>query len=154
MQLVAGHATEHLTTVRKLFLEYAEALEVDLCFQDFDRELLELPGRYAPPTGRLILAFDGSAPAGCVALRGIGDGICELKRLYVRPPYRRHGLGRALAGEIIAAAREANYDRMRLDTLESMHKAIALYESLGFRRIAAYYDNPSSLAVYLELKLR
>jgi len=154
MHLVAGHATEHLATVRQLFLEYAAALEVDLCFQDFDRELLELPGRYAPPTGRLILACDGSASAGCVALRGIGAGICEMKRLYVRPPYRRHGLGRTLAGEIIAAAREAYYDRMRLDTLESMHEAIALYESLGFRRIAAYYDNPSSLAVYLELKLR
>jgi putative acetyltransferase len=154
MQLVPGHATEHLATIRRLFVEYAEALEVDLCFQGFDRELLTLPGRYAPPAGRLILALDGAEPAGCVALRGIGDGICEMKRLYVRPQFRRHGLGRALACEIIAAAREVNYERLRLDTIESMQDAIGLYESLGFRRIAAYYDNPSNLAVFMELNLR
>lgn len=153
MQLVPGYTPEYLSVVRELFIEYAATLDVDLCFQNFERELAELPGRYAPPTGPLILAFEGAEPAGCVALRDLGDGICEMKRLYVRPRFRRQRLGRRLSGAIIAGAREANYKCMRLDTLESMHEAIALYESLGFRRIPAYYDNPSGLAVYLELKL-
>ena len=154
MQLVAGHHPEYRRTVRTLFREYADEIEVDLCFQDFDRELAELPGKYAPPTGRLILAFEASEPAGCIALRAMGDGICEMKRLYVRPQFRRQRLGRRLAEAILAAAREENYELMRLDTLQSMHDAIALYESLGFQRISAYYDNPIPDVVFLELALR
>ena len=154
MQIVARHTPEHLSAVRELFAEYARGLEVDLCFQGFERELAELPGRYAPPTGRLLLAYKSADLAGCVALRAVGDGICEMKRLYVRPQFRRAGLGRTLSLRIIAAAREANYERMRLDTLESMHEAIRLYESLGFRRIEAYYNNPSGIAVFMELDLR
>ncbi len=154
MQLVAGHTPEHLPAVRELFVEYADAIEVDLCFQDFDRELAELPGRYAPPTGRLFLAMEAGLVAGCGALRKLDGGVCEMKRLYVRPLFRRRGLGRRLANAAIASAREVGYKRMRLDTLGSMHAAIALYESLGFQRIAAYYDNPSNGAVFMELTLR
>ncbi|HEU0038281.1 MAG TPA: GNAT family N-acetyltransferase, partial [Verrucomicrobiae bacterium] len=122
--------------------------------QDFERELTALPGRYAPPAGSLLLALDGTNAAGCAALRNIGDGICEMKRLYVRPAFRGKGLGRALASDIIAAARQIGYERMRLDTLSSMKEAIALYQSLGFRRIAPYYDNPNRGAVFMELDLR
>lgn len=154
MPIIQACTPDRLPTVRELLVEYAKAIAVDLCFQDFDRELAELPGRYAPPEGRLLLASDGAIATGCVALRKIGDGICEMKRLYVRPAFRGKGLGRALAGEIIAAAKPIGYERMRLDTLGSMKEAIALYASLGFRRIAPYYDNPDSSAVFMELNLR
>lgn len=154
MQILEAHFTEHLPAIRELFLEYANAIAVDLCFQSFDRELRELPGRYAPSEGRLLLALDGTKAAGCVASRKIGDGICEMKRLYVRPTFRGKGLGRALAGEIIAAAKKTGYERMRLNTLGSMKEAIALYHSLGFQRVPPYYDNPNACAVFMELKLR
>lgn len=154
MQIVAAHELKHLPDVRELFVEYANAIEIDLCFQNFDRGLAELPGRYAPPSGRLLLALDETQAAGCAALRNLGDGICEMKRLYVRPAFRGKGFGRVLANEIVAAAREIGYERMRLDTLASMKAALQLYASLGFGHIAPYYDNPSECAVYLELKLR
>lgn len=144
---------EHLAVARELFVEYASAIGVDLCFQSFDQELSTLPGRYAPPEGRLRVAFANSTPAGCVALRKIGVQICEMKRLYVRPQYRAQGLGRALAQSVIEAAREVGYARMCLDTLGSMDAAIALYRSLGFARIPPYYDNPHPDAVFMELPL-
>src|SRR5260370_22637673 len=153
-QLIAAHSPEHLATVRQLFVEYANSLAIDLCFQNFDQELAALPGDYGPTHGRLLLAFEAADVAGCVALRKIGDGICEMKRLYVRPPFRRKGTGRRLARAIIDAAHEIGYERMRLDTLSSMREAIALYESLGFRPINPYYQNPSACAVFMELKLR
>lgn len=142
-----------LTEIRQLFLEYASSLEISLCFQNFEQELAALPGKYAPPTGQLLLARDGGQPVGCVALRDLGPKICEMKRLYVRPPWRKHGLGRKLAEAIIASAVEIGYERMRLDTLATMTPAIALYHSLGFRRIPAYYANPSEHAVFMELVL-
>jgi putative acetyltransferase len=154
MQIKEAHSGEHLAAIRELFVEYAKAIQVDLCFQNFDRELTELPGRYAPPEGRLLLALDGKITAGCVALRKIGDGICEVKRLYVRPAFRGQGLGRTLAQTVIATAKGIGYKCLRLDTLSSMKEAIALYESLGFQRIAPYYANPSGCAVFMELKLR
>ena len=153
MQIIAAHSAGFLPAVRELFTEYANSIEIDLCFQSFDRELAELPGKYAPPGGRLFLAMENESAAGCVALRKIEDGVCELKRLYVRPAFRGSGLGRKLSETVISAAREIGYRRMRLDTLSSMTPAIALYASLGFQRIAPYYDNPSGCAVFMELKL-
>ena len=152
MQIVAGHGEEHVPVVRALFQEYAEGLGVDLGFQDFERELAGLPGEYAPPGGRLLLALDPD-PAGCVALRPYEPGVCEMKRLYVRPAYRGTGLGRRLAEAIVAAGREAGYERMRLDTLPTMEHARALYRSLGFVEIEAYRFNPIHGTTYFERAL-
>jgi ribosomal protein S18 acetylase RimI-like enzyme len=152
VEIVAGHGGEHVPVIRRLFEEYADALGVDLGFQDFERELAELPGEYAPPGGRLLLALDPE-PAGCVALRPYEPGVCEMKRLYVRPAHRRGGLGRQLAEAVIAAGREAGYERMRLDTLPTMQAARALYRSLGFVEIEAYRFNPVHGTTYFELAL-
>ena len=139
---------------RMLFTEYSEGLGLDLCFQDFQRELDELPGRYAPPDGRLLLAIFAQEIAGCVALRKIGDGTCEMKRLYVRPEFRGKGIGRAMAVKLIEEARELGYARMRLDTIPSkMSEAIEVYRSLGFREIEPYYDNPLPSVMFMELEL-
>jgi len=154
IRILAAHSLDHLPSVRELFTEYAHSLDTDLCFQNFNQEMAQLPGKYAPPAGRLLLAWDKAAVAGCVALWALGDGICEMKRLYVRPVFRRKRLGRLLAEEVIAAARQIGYEWMRLDTLSTMKPAMALYESLGFRRIEPYYHNPSADAVFLELALR
>ena len=153
LQIVDGHLEDHLAAVRRLFQEYAESLEVDLSFQDFERELAELPGDYVPPAGRLLLALDGEDPVGCVALRPYDPGVCEMKRLYVRPGRQGTGLGRRLAEEIVAAAREAGYERMRLDTLPTMTAARGLYRSLGFEEIEAYRPNPVHGTTYFELRL-
>jgi len=139
--------------VRELFREYANSLEIDLCFQGFEQELAELPGRYVPPEGRLLLALESGQAAGCAGFRKISGRICEMKRLYIRPVFRRRGAGRALAEKVVALARVAGYERMRLDTLSTMKEAIALYESLGFQPIPPYYDNPSGCAVFMEKML-
>lgn len=142
-----------LETVRRLFLEYAAALDFSLCFQSFEAELASLPGDYAPPDGTLYLALVDDVPAGCVGLHKLAPEICEMKRLYVRPEYRGSGLGRKLAIAAILAAHVIGYNRMRLDTLESMVEAHALYRSLGFFDIAPYRPNPLPEAVYMELIL-
>lgn len=111
MHIVAVETGLRLAFARELFLEYAASLDFDLAFQDFDRELVDLPGRYAPPHGAILVALDGEHPAGCVALRPLAAGICEMKRLYVRPGWRRRGVGRALAEEAIARARRLGYAR-------------------------------------------
>lgn len=142
-----------LARVRELFVEYADWLNVDLCFQGFNEELAGLPGAYAPPDGRLLLALHDGQAAGCIALRRFDAQTGEVKRLWVRPAFRGTGLGRQLAERLLANARECGYERLVLDTLSSMQSAIALYRSLGFREIGAYYHNPIPGAVYMELRL-
>ena len=153
MEVFQAETGEQLDEARRLFMEYADATGLDLCFQNFGEELAGLPGNYAPPEGRLLLAsLDGRA-VGCVALRKFSDGVCEMKRLYLRPEARGGGRGRTLAEAIIREAREIGYRHMRLDTLPSMKEAIALYRSLGFREIEAYRYNPEAGALYMELTL-
>ena len=143
-----------LDQIRALFLEYAKSLDFNLCFQNFDKELRELPGEYVLPHGRLILCEFNGKPAGCIALKPLEPGICEMKRLYVRPESRGNQLGFKLATHLIDEARRAGYTSMRLDTIRgSMDKAIALYRSFGFKEIPPYYPNPIPNALYLELSL-
>ncbi|HJO68872.1 MAG TPA: GNAT family N-acetyltransferase [Rhodospirillales bacterium] len=142
-----------LVHVRALFREYQEWLGVDLCFQGFDDELRRLPGRYAPPLGLLLLARVGSAIAGGVGMWPLSETVCEMKRLYVRPPWRGVGLGRRLANAIVAEARNMGFARMRLDTLARLEAARALYASMGFVDIPAYYDNPLDGVLFMELRL-
>jgi len=143
-----------LDAARDLFRAYAESLDFDLCFQDFEAELDALPGDYAPPEGALLLAEVGGTIAGCVAVRPMDeDGVCEMKRLYVRPAFRRDGIGRALAAAIVETAQELGYDVVRLDTVESMTAARRLYASLGFEERDSYYHNPLPDVVYMERAL-
>ena len=153
MRIVHAISTEDMSIVRALFAEYAASLGFELGFQDFDQELAGLPGAYAPPNGRLLLAVADGRVAGCVALRRLEDDACEMKRLYVRPGHQGTGIGRALAKAIIAEARKIGYARMRLDTLPSMREAIGLYRALGFTPIAPYRHNPIEGAMFLELEL-
>jgi ribosomal protein S18 acetylase RimI-like enzyme len=152
LRIVQASSPEDFDSARALFRAYAESLGVDLSFQNFSEELRELPGAYIPPRGRLLLAFEGSVAIGCGALRDLGEGICEMKRLYVDPQLRGKKAGRALAEALIAAAREIGYRAMRLDTLAPMTEAQSLYRSLGFREIAPYRYNPLPGTHFLELR--
>jgi putative acetyltransferase len=148
------NSAEDIEQVRLLFREYADSLGFDLCFQGFEQELADLPGRYAPPSGCLILAAVGDQPAGCVALKELADGLCEMKRLYVCSRHRGTGLGRTLAEQSIWEAKRIGYQAIRLDTIPSvMGSAVALYRSLGFRDIPAYCFNPVPGALFMELRL-
>jgi ribosomal protein S18 acetylase RimI-like enzyme len=153
MKLPQAETPEHIEEVRRLLREYEASLGVSLCFQGFEKELAELPGEYAPPGGRLLLALEAGQAIGCVGLRRLDDETCEMKRLYLRPEFRGRGAGRWLALAIIDEARKIGYKKMRLDTLPSMREAIALYESLGFKRIEPYCHNPVPGAVFMELRL-
>ena len=154
MQFVQVTSSEHVKFARQLFEEYAAALAISLCFQNFDKELAELPGRYSPPSGRLLLAYLEEDLAGCIALRSLDSRTCEMKRLFLRPDFRGQGLGRVLVERIIDEGRSIGYERMRLDTLPGrMDTAIALYRAIGFREIPAYYENPVEGATFMELEL-
>ncbi len=153
IRLFPARTKEDFSRAKALFEEYASSLQFDLGFQNFEEELVGLPGEYAPPQGRLLLAWVRDQVAGCVALRRIDHGICEMKRLYVRPSFRRLGVGRVLALAIIQEARKIGYSGMRLDTVPSMKDAQVLYESLGFQKIPPYCHNPVPGAVFLELNL-
>ena len=157
IELRRAKTAADLVQAAKIFREYAASLDIDLCFQNFDAELASLPGEYAAPSGRLLLAFVGGEVGACAALRGLANAgfanACEMKRLYVRPAFRRYGLGRALAGALLDEARRAGYAAMLLDTLDPMEAARQLYASLGFEEIAPYYFNPIAGVHYLKADL-
>jgi GNAT superfamily N-acetyltransferase len=153
-EIIQAESADQVEQARELFREYEAWIEADLCFQSFEQELAGLPGKYAPPDGRLLLAFHDGQLAGCVALRKIGEGTCEMKRLFVRPDFHGKRLGRQLIDSVLREARVIGYERMRLDTLPpQMNKAIALYRALGFKEIAPYYNNPVPGALFMELQL-
>ena len=154
LSLRQAESPEQIARVRELFLEYADSLGFSLCFQSFDQELAGLPGDYAPPGGRLMIAEYRGQLAGCVALHKLDSAICEMKRLYLRPQLRGRGIGRALAEAVIAEARTIGYRKMRLDTVEPvMPNAVAMYRRLGFVEIEPYRTNPIAGALYMELTL-
>jgi len=140
--------------VGNLFREYEAFLNVDLRFQSFEEELAGLPGKYSRPCGDLLIGLDGEKIVGCVAIRKLDNGVCEMKRLFVRPEAQRRGLGRRLAQEIILVAQKLGYSLMRLDTLGRLTEAMHLYETLGFRKTDLYYENPLPDVVCWELKLK
>lgn len=153
MVVRAVDTADDLERTKALFLEYAASLGFELDFQNFDEELAGLPGEYAHPSGRLLLAVEEDKVVGCVALRKIDTDLCEMKRLYVRPHYRGCGVGRALAVSITEEARRIGYKRIRLDAIRTMEAAVSLYASMGFEEIASYRFNPVEGAVYMELSL-
>jgi GNAT superfamily N-acetyltransferase len=149
LQIVQAVTDADLATVRTLLLEYQADIGVDLCFQGFAAELIGLPGSYAPPAGRLLIATHDSGPVGCVALQAVAAARCEMKRLYVRPVARGLGVGRALVAWVLDEARASGYSQIVLDTLPTMTAAQCLYEHLGFREITAYRPNPVAGTRYL-----
>jgi GNAT superfamily N-acetyltransferase len=153
LKIIHAETAQQIGEIRRLFREYEKCLGVDLCFQSFEKELSGLPGKYAPPDGALLIALYDQDPAGCVALRKLEGGVCEMKRLFVKDRYRGRGLGQRLAKRIIDEAIRVGYSMMRLDTLDRLTEAMRLYESLGFRRTKAYYHNPLPGVVYWQLDL-
>ena len=149
--IIQAETAAQIEDARRLFREYEAWLGVNLCFQSFEEELKNLPGRYAAPTGRLFLAFADEEIVGCIALRKIDGEICEMKRLYLRGNFRGLGLGKDLIERLIDEARKIGYKKMRLDTLPSkMPKAVKLYESYGFQKIKPYYENPHTETLFME----
>jgi putative acetyltransferase len=153
MRIKRAQTKAEIQEVESLFQEYESFLNVDLCFQNFEDELANLPGKYSPPRGDLLIGLDGEKIVGCVAVRKLDDDICEMKRLFVRQEARGTGLGRQLAQEIIVISQKLGYSLMRLDTLDRLTKAMHLYKTLGFKKIESYYENPLPGVVYWELKL-
>ena len=154
VKIIQAETADQIEQARTLFREYESWLGLSLCFQNFENELAELPGAYARPDGRLLLARESDELAGCVALRKLTDTTCEMKRLFLRDAFRGKGMGRLLIEAIIGNAKEIGYERMLLDTLPPrMNDAIALYRSIGFKEIAPYYDNPVEGAIFMELTI-
>jgi putative acetyltransferase len=154
VNIVQAATDAQIDQARELFREYEAWLGLDLCFQGFEEELRDLPGKYAQPEGRLYLAHVEDSLAGCIAMRKLEDGICEMKRLFVRDGFRGHRIGVQLIERLIAEARKEHYSKMRLDTFPpKMGKAVSLYESHGFHPIPAYYDNPYEGVLFMELDL-
>jgi len=154
IEIIQAETSEQIETARKLFREYEAWIELQLCFQGFDEEVANLPGKYAAPEGRLFLAFADEKLAGCIALRKLEDGVCEMKRLFVKDEFRGQKIGIALIEKLIAEAREIGYEKMRLDTFPpKMGKAVSIYESYGFREIPPYYHNPYGDTLFMELQL-
>jgi ribosomal protein S18 acetylase RimI-like enzyme len=153
LEIFPAKTDEDFEIAKKLLVEYGNSLSFHLSFQDFEEELANLPGDYVRPAGCLLLAVYKEQPVGCVGLRKLNDGVCEMKRLYVKPQFRGLGIGRALAEAVIVEARKIGYNYMRLDTVPSMEVASALYVSVGFKKSSAYRYNPIENAVFMELKL-
>ncbi len=152
--LVRARSEKDLAQVAELFREYAEWLAMDLCSDNIEREVADLPGSYGPPDGSLLLVRQGGRPAGCVALRRFDDDKCEMKRLHVRPAFRRQGIGKALAAAIVAEARCLGYHKMRLDSVaDRMAEAVSLYRALGFREIPPFGHHPEGCTLFMELVL-
>ena len=154
IELIQAATPEEIAVARGIFREYEAWLGLDLCFQGFEEELRNLPGKYEPPWGRLYLAYADGELGGCIALRSLRDGVCEMKRLFVREEFRGRRIGQILIERLIEDARQIGYKRMRLDTFPpKMGKAVRLYESYGFREIPAYYNNPTEGVLFMELQL-
>ena len=154
IEIIQAETQPQINEARTLFREYEGWLGMDLCFQGFEEELANLPGKYVPPEGRLFVAYADGDLAGCIALRKLDDGICEMKRLFVRENFRSLGLGRTLVEKLIADAFTEGYEQMRLDTFPpKMGKAVRLYESYGFREIPPYYNNPHEGVLFMEKQL-
>ncbi len=154
LKIKKAETKEEIEIIRELFLEYARSLNFDLCFQNFNEELANLPGGYSPPDGILLIGYWNNKPAGCVALRKLEENICEMKRLYVKSIFRGKNIGRALTEELVAGAIKLGYKKMRLDTVPSMPTAQKLYRSLGFYDIKPYRKNPVEGAICMELNLK
>lgn len=153
LRITQAETPAEIETAQSLFREYQQELGIDLCFQNFDAELSGLPGKYACPEGRLLIAWKGDEAIGCVAVRPFDGEVCELKRLFLRPAARGMGAGRLLTETALQEARQAGYRRIRLDTLPQMGAAIRLYRDLGFQEIGAYTTNPVAGALFLEKPL-
>ncbi len=154
LTIIQAETPQQVTDARTLFREYEAWLGLDLCFQGFEAEMASLPGKYAPPSGRLLLASDGEQLAGCVAMRSLADNICEMKRLFVRDEFRGQKIGLSLIKNLLNEAHLAGYKKMRLDTYPpKMPAAVELYESHGFYQIAPYYENPHEGVLFMEATL-
>lgn len=153
MKIICAATEQQISRCRQLFLDYASSLGFSLCFQNFEKELACLPGEYAPPFGCLFLAEVNSKLIGCVGLRKINDNTCEMKRLYIEPDYRGRGISKLLVETLISKARELGYTKMRLDTINTMNEAIALYRSFGFIETEPYRYNPIEGVLFMELDL-
>jgi ribosomal protein S18 acetylase RimI-like enzyme len=154
IEIIQAETPEQIEQTRAIFREYESWLGLSLCFQGFEEELANLPGKYAEPDGRLYLAFSGRELAGCIAMRKLEDGISEMKRLYVKEKFRGNGIGNKLIERVIDAAKQTGYSKIRLDTYPpKMGKAVRLYESYGFHEIPPYYHNPFGETLFMELLL-